>query len=393
MANRCIKILSLMLVAVFAATGIPAQDAAQTNPSDQSEVSREQLKAIEQEIKSLRDQAAGLAAQENSLISTLDQYEVQVQMKSHEIELFGLRQQQAQQDLDSLQSKYSAQQKDLQSQKEYLSRRLVEAYKLGRMNYLKLMLQANTASDLLRAYQYVTFLAREDQRRLDQYRGSMKDIETTRLNLEQESRNLAQLKEDSQKAQVDLIRSRNEKLQLLSAIQNQREMHLDALSELKAAANQLQSFFRSQDSSAPTETIEGVSMEHYRGLLDWPVRGKVVRDFGMQKHPKFGTVTMNNGIEISAEDGTDVKAVFAGQVVFAEWFKGYGKCIIVLHPGGFYSLYAHDSDLLVQRGDAVQKGQVIAHVGSTASLIGPGLYFEIRDKQQPVNPNGWLRKY
>lgn len=382
-----------MLVAALAATGISAQDATETAPSDQIEVSREQLQAIEKEIGNLRDEASRLAAQENSVISTLDQFEMQVQVKAHEIEWFGLRQQKAERDIAALQKKFAEQMKDLESQKEYLSARLVEAYKLGQMNYLKLMLQANSAADLLRAYQYVTFLAHEDQRRLQQYRGSMKETEATRLRVEQESRNVTALKEDSQKTQVELIRSRNEKMRLLSAIQNQRELHLDALSELKAAANQLQSFFRDQNSVLSPETLEGVSMAHYRGLLDWPTRGKVVREFGTQKHPRFGTTTMSNGIEISAEEGSGVKSVFGGQVVFAEWFKGYGKSIILLHPGGYYTLYAHNSELLVQRGDSVVKGQIIAHVGATGSLTGPGLYFEIRDKQQPVNPSGWLKKY
>ena len=134
-------------------------------------------------------------------------------------------------------------------------------------------------------------------------------------------------------------------------------------------------------------------MDHYQGLLDWPVRGKVVLEFGMQKHPRFGTTTMSNGIEIAADEGSNVQAVFGGQVVFAEWFKGYGKSIILLHPGGYYTLYAHNQDLLVQRGETVQKGQVIAHVGSTGSLTGAGLYFEIRDKKQAVNPTGWLKRY
>ncbi|HSP07466.1 MAG TPA: hypothetical protein VLR94_09830, partial [Acidobacteriota bacterium] len=229
MVNRCSRICVLLVAASLAATGISAENFPQTSASNQIEVSREQLQAIEKEIQSLRDEASKLAVQENSLISTLDQYEVQVQMKSHEIELYGLRQQQAEKDIVMLQKQYEDQQKDLETQKSYLSRRLVDAYKLGRMNYLKLMLQASSASDLLRSYQYITFLAREDQRRLQAYRGSMKETESTRMRLEQESRNVAALKEDSQRAQAELIGNRNEKVRLLSAIQNQREMHLDAL--------------------------------------------------------------------------------------------------------------------------------------------------------------------
>jgi murein hydrolase activator len=87
-----------------------------------------------------------------------------------------------------------------------------------------------------------------------------------------------------------------------------------------------------------------------------------------------------------------VMAIYDGKVMFAEWFKGYGKSIILSHPGGVYTLYAHNSELTVQRGDSVQKGQMVARAGSTGSLNGPSLYFEVREKDQPVNPLQWLRK-
>jgi murein DD-endopeptidase MepM/ murein hydrolase activator NlpD len=112
----------------------------------------------------------------------------------------------------------------------------------------------------------------------------------------------------------------------------------------------------------------------------------------MQKHPKFGTMTMSNGIEIEAVEGAPVTAVYEGVVMFSEWFKGYGKSIILSHSGGVYTLYAHNSELSVQRGDQVQRGQVIARAGSTGSLTGPNLYFELREKDRPVNPRTWLRK-
>src|SRR5262245_49686881 len=99
MANRFSRITIVMAAALLAAAILPAQDqpADETPPTSNSvEVSQEQLKAIEKEIQNLRQEASRLAAQENSLISMLDQYEAQVQVKSHELEYFGLRQQKAQ---------------------------------------------------------------------------------------------------------------------------------------------------------------------------------------------------------------------------------------------------------------------------------------------------------
>jgi len=78
--------------------------------------------------------------------------------------------------------------------------------------------------------------------------------------------------------------------------------------------------------------------------------------------------------------------------VFSEWFKGYGKCVILSHSDGYYTLYAHNSDLVVQRGQTVDRAQVIAKVGSTGTIEGqPSLYFEIRKKDQAEDPLQWLR--
>lgn len=393
MANRFCRILILAGLMVFTVSPVTSPQDQESNSAQQgADVSKEQLRAIEQEIQNLRQQANKLAEQENSIISQLDAFEVEYQMKSHEIELLDLRQQKTRSDIDTLNKQFKDLNDSLEKQRAHLSARLVEAYKLGRLNYLKLMLQAQSATDLLRTYQYVTFLARDDSRRLQEYRESMKEKESMQMRLEQEDRNMAQLKIDLEQAHTDLVKSRQEKTRLLESVQTERSTHLSALNELKVAASQLQGFFVRQSEPEVEEMASGVEIGKFKGALDWPLRGRIIRNFGMIKNPKFGTTTMCNGIEIETVEGAPVMAIYDGKVMFAEWFKGYGKSIILSHPGGIYTLYAHNSELAVQRGDSVQKGQMIAKAGSTGSLNGPSLYFEVREKDQPVNPLQWLRK-
>src|SRR6185312_15328714 len=132
-------------------------------------------------------------------------------MKSHEIELLDLRKQKTRADIATLNQQFKDLNESLEKQRAHLSARLVEAYKLGRLNYLKLMLQAQSATDLLRTYQYVTFLARDDSRRLQEYREAVKEKESMQIRLEQEDRNMAQLKQDLEQAHTDLVKSRMEK--------------------------------------------------------------------------------------------------------------------------------------------------------------------------------------
>jgi septal ring factor EnvC (AmiA/AmiB activator) len=116
-----------------------------------------------------------------------------------------------------------------------------------------------------------------------------------------------------------------------------------------------------------------------------------VTAFGQQVHPRFGTRTFKNGIDINAEEGSAITAVYAGSVAYAGWFKGYGNLIILDHGLGYFTLYAHAAEIHAPAGEAVRQGQVIGTVGETGSLSGPRLYFEVRFQGRPQNPEQWLR--
>ena len=126
------------------------------------------------------------------------------------------------------------------------------------------------------------------------------------------------------------------------------------------------------------------------GEIGWPVQGTLEGHFGTQLHPRFKTVTVRNGIEIEAPPGTEVNAVYDGQVVYAAWFQGYGNLVIVQHAGDMHSLYGYLSDIQVTPGQRVVRGDKIGLVGDTGSLDGPRLYFEIRVQGRPVDPEKWL---
>ena len=137
---------------------------------------------------------------------------------------------------------------------------------------------------------------------------------------------------------------------------------------------------------APAAYAEG------RGRLPWPTNGEVVTRFGAQRHPQFGTVVFRRGIEIQARPGEEIRAVDDGVVKFADWYKGYGKLVIIEHPSGFYSLYGHLSRLDMNKENRVQRGQGVGLVGDTGSSRGAKLYFEIRANGEAQDPLLWLAK-
>jgi septal ring factor EnvC (AmiA/AmiB activator) len=135
----------------------------------------------------------------------------------------------------------------------------------------------------------------------------------------------------------------------------------------------------------------GPGLDGMRGRLAWPARGDLVGRFGVEMHPRFGTKVPSNGIDIAAPAGAPIVAVAAGTIEFVDWLPGYGRCVIVNHGGGFYTLYAHCSRTLVAKGAKVAAGQKVAEVGDTDSVKGTILHFEIRKGQDAMNPEEWLQ--
>ena len=120
--------------------------------------------------------------------------------------------------------------------------------------------------------------------------------------------------------------------------------------------------------------------------MAYPVKGEVQGRFGAER-PDGGVW---RGIVLRASEGTPVKAIAAGKVVYANWLKGFGNMVIIDHGQQYMSIYAYNQSLLKSVGDAVTAGQSIATVGATGGQVESGLYFEIRHNGAPVNPLLWL---
>jgi murein DD-endopeptidase MepM/ murein hydrolase activator NlpD len=123
----------------------------------------------------------------------------------------------------------------------------------------------------------------------------------------------------------------------------------------------------------------------------WPVVGKISSSYGWRRDPIRGGRDFHTGLDIRAPRGRTIVASAAGKVVHAGWMGGYGRTIVISHPGGMTTLYGHCSKLLVKAGAAVNRGQAIAQIGSTGRSTGNHLHFEVRSGGSPMNPIKVLR--
>ena len=131
--------------------------------------------------------------------------------------------------------------------------------------------------------------------------------------------------------------------------------------------------------SAPTAAAKALAFR-------WPVRGRVIATFGPKPNGE-----RSDGIDLAVPQGTEVRAAEDGIVAYAgNELKGYGNLVLVRHANGFVTAYANASDILVKRGDAVKRGDVIAHSGQSGNVTSPQLHFEIRKGATPVDPSQYL---
>lgn len=138
----------------------------------------------------------------------------------------------------------------------------------------------------------------------------------------------------------------------------------------------------------PVAPLPAGNFAQMKGRLVQPVAGRITASYGSRRTGS----ALWQGILISAPEGAEVSACAAGRVVFSDWLRGYGNLLIIDHGGTYMSVYANNESVLKNVGDRVKAGETVATVGTSGASDAPGLYFEIRYKGKPVNPQPWLAK-
>jgi septal ring factor EnvC (AmiA/AmiB activator) len=291
----------------------------------------------------------------------------------------------------------------LQRQRARLARRLRNLYKFGAGRELEFLLSPRSFGQLLARWDFLVMIAEQDRLLLEEVRGEKELVEVNQQRLEL---NLGDIQRTAQRTTAEntrLDRLRRERASTVRTIQTQRRVYEAAAAELEKTARSIQRLLvdleRRRKAEAERARAEGRNPQPYsgdfakgQGALDWPARGPLVGRFGPETHPKWGTVTPNNGIDIQVAPGTPVHAVAKGRVEYtSEDYASYGQMLILNHGDGFFTLYAHLSQILVAVGQEVTPGQAIARSGETGSLKGPVLHFEVRRGGTALDPEEWLR--
>jgi murein DD-endopeptidase MepM/ murein hydrolase activator NlpD len=275
---------------------------------------------------------------------------------------------------------------NLRKQQRLFGRRIAVSYKEGPISYADVLLGARNLSDFLDRQYYVSRVTAHDAELLTGLREAQRKVAEERQRLVERKAVLASAHQDNEERLARVAEQARERARLLAETKRERALQEQQLSELEEDSQEIQGSLEQELARRQANPGAYRNLPQWTGRLFKPARGPITSRFGYRYHPVLRYRRLHAGIDIGAASGSPVYAAAAGEVFFASWRGGYGRCIIVLHGGGMSTLYGHLSRIRVTPGQTVRRGQVIGAVGSTGLSTGPHLHFEVRRNGVPVNP-------
>ncbi len=382
-----------LAIALLALAGVAA-------PQDSLETAkRKELEAIQRAAREKREAAQKLKVREGQEMTKLRRTEKELGTTRRRLQKLQRQRQTLGNQLDITEANLERSLHSLGQQQSLLARRLRRAYMTGAGRELEFLLSTQSFAQLLARWDYLVMIAQQDQVILDGIRGEKEQVEADKLKLESNLRAVTRNESQTTASSKRLANLREQRATTVASIQNQRAAFEAAARELERTAASIKSLLARLEKQRIDNEKTGRSPQPYagdfargQGQLDWPVRGDLVGRFGNEVHPKWGTVTPNNGIDIACAVGTAVRAVAKGRVDFvSDDYGTYGQMVLLNHGDGFYTMYAHLSTIAVSVNQEVIAGATIGRSGDTGSLKGPVLHFEVRKGGAALDPMGWLR--
>lgn len=350
------------------------------------------LQEIATQIDDLKTRIKREERKKNSILNQLDKINFNKRLIKKEISLYDIRMKKANTELSSLNREIPELRAKLDKEKESIGKILAILYKYGRIDFIDFIIEADNMGSLLQGNKHLILLAQHQDQIVAAYLQTLNELHAAEEKLEDTRQEISKLIQDAQQKKQDFEAEEKKNRDFINQIDQNKVTHLKTMEELQDRAEQLQKLMKKILNSRIPSTVTLIPLYEKKGSLPWPITGRVLTRFGLQRHPRFNTTTMNNGVEISPRKNMVVKCIHPGMVAYTDHFQGYGNLIIVDHGMSYYTLYGHCSDFLVKKGDPVQADQSIAVVGDYSSLKGTTLYFEIRYKTKPLNPLQWLKR-
>jgi septal ring factor EnvC (AmiA/AmiB activator) len=368
---------------------------------------KDELQGVKKEIKEKKLLLKKTKRAENQVSSELGQIEKSLREKEAKLVTLGRELKEAESTLERTQRDIETVKGEAERKKKQIQARLVAVYKGGEIGPARMFFSSESFPQMAENMRYMKAILANDRKLFAEYNVKIGHLRDLKGALERDAARKEIIKTNIEAKKREIEDEKRKKASYLVKVRADQKGYLASITELEANARRLQVMVEKLDAKSrksytknskntigdggflPPVADKGFGSQ--RGRLSMPARGEVVDTFGRHKHPDFNSYTVSNGISIAAPHGSEIRAVYEGQVIFADYFKGYGNMVIVDHGGGYFSLYAHAAKILKKVGTSVARNEVVASVGDTDSSHGSMLYFEIRYQGKPVDPATWVR--
>lgn len=351
----------------------------------------EDLQSQQQELQEQKNltngQLEGVQVQLSETMQQVQNLSETINQTESEIDGLNTRLQTLQTSIIEEEQKLQIAQMDYDKQKKLFEDRMVAIYEAGETSYLDVLLSSKDITDFISNYYLISEIASYDTELLNQIDVQKKNIEETKETLDSQKKEYAESKKNAEKKAILLKNTQTVKNNYMAKL-------TDAEKQLQAKIDEIDQATREVEAQIMLIAGANSNTQYVGGVLAWPVPeySTITSPFGMRVHPITGVYKLHTGMDIRAPIGANFVAANDGIVVKAEYNRAYGNMVMIDHGGGIMTLYAHGSEILVQLGQTVKRGDPILKVGSTGYSTGAHAHFEVRVNGTYVNPVDYFNK-
>lgn len=366
--NKKIAIITLVLIILhvvsFATTSL-AQDL--TDLQNQKNELQNQINESNEQINQIQINLTENLEQLNNLNLKISTYEEDINSLEENLIKIEKDINQVSQKLQNIEVSYN-------KQREVLKNRLVAMYEAGDIYYLDVLLSSNSITEFISNYYLIGEVAKYDNELLKNIEDQKNQIEEINNTLTERRETLKTIKENKEKVTVALENSKIIRNSYINKLTEEEKKTQDIIDECQAELNSL-------EAQIVAITTGNLSPDYVGGVFAWPAPGytTITSRFGKRVHPILKVTSVHKGTDIAMPTGAYIIAANDGTVIEAKYSTtGYGNMVMIDHGGGIVTLYGHGSEILVNAGQTVKKGDIIMKAGSTGWSTGPHLHFEVR---------------
>ena len=404
--------------------------------ADQRAQTKQEIAQAAKDIAELKKQLSKIQQEKNSAEQALKKTETEIGELEKQVDDLQQQEKKTEQELDLLDKQKKKLHSSRLDQQKLIAIQARAAYQAGQQEPLRLLLNQQQPEKFSRNLTYYQYIGKARQQQINEFNETIRQITNISAQITEQQNNLAEQRASLLSKQESLKTLRKQRQQKVASLSQQQRKETQSLNtrqadqaalnkvlqtieatlarqaqEAREAERKRQRLIAEQQRQQAEQLLDkqpqpatgkqpqspmvstaithnGGNFSTVRGKLPWPVNGRLIAHFGSARGD---TRSKWDGVLISSQAGTQVRAIHPGRVVFADWLRGAGLLVIVDHGDGYLSLYGHNQSILSRPGDMVQTGQAISTVGNTGGQDQAALYFAIRQKGKPADPTQWCR--